>query len=107
VARAISGLFSKIQWDSWKFVDCGLILNKYRGFFVKWQEFSGFGIIFQREKVVDSVHGSVDRAGWPVHCSTVDSTVADGRGSLDLGLTVALGRDGFPRGWQRERGNMA
>jgi hypothetical protein len=63
-------------------VDCGLISNKYRGFFVKWQEFSGFGIIFQREKVVDSVHGSVDCAGWLVHGSTMDYIVADGRGSL-------------------------
>jgi hypothetical protein len=27
--------------------------------------------------------------GWPVHGSTVDSTVADGRGSPELGLTVA------------------
>jgi hypothetical protein len=44
-------------------VDDGLISNKFMGFFVKWQEFLGFGIIFQWEKVVDSVHGSVDSAG--------------------------------------------
>jgi hypothetical protein len=56
-------LISKIRGASWKSVDCGLISNKYRGFFVKWQEFLGFGIIFQWEKLVDSVHGSVDHAG--------------------------------------------
>jgi hypothetical protein len=44
-------------------VACGLISNNYKGFFVKWQEFLGFRIIFQWEKVVDSVHGSVDRIG--------------------------------------------
>jgi hypothetical protein len=52
-------------------VDYGLISNKYMGFFVKWQEFSGFGIIFQWEKVVDSVHGSVNCvgvAGPQFHC---------------------------------------
>jgi hypothetical protein len=64
VARAISVIiFENWGGGSFKYVDCGLILNKYRGFFVKWQEFSGFGIIFQWKKVVDSVHGSVERAG--------------------------------------------
>jgi hypothetical protein len=81
-------------------VDCRLISNKYRGFFVKWQEFLGFGIIFQWEKVVHSVHGSVDHMGWPVHGSTMDSTVVDGRGSSELGRTAAPGRGGLPRGWQ-------
>jgi hypothetical protein len=81
-------------------VDWGLILNKYRGFFVKWQEFSGFQIIFQWEKVVDPVHESVDHVGWPVHGSTVDSTVDNGRGSLELSLMAASGRGGLPQGWQ-------
>jgi hypothetical protein len=39
---------------------------------------------------------------WPVHVSTVDSTVVDGRASLELGLTAAPGRNGLPRGWQWE-----
>jgi hypothetical protein len=43
----------------------------------------------------------VDRAGGPVHGSTVDSTVADGRGSPELGLTAAPGRGGLLRGWRR------
>jgi hypothetical protein len=81
-------------------VDCRLILNKYRGFFVKWLEFLGFGIIFQWEKVVDSVHGWMDCAGWPVHGCTVDCTMADGRGSPELGLTAAPGRGGLLQGWQ-------
>jgi hypothetical protein len=40
--------------------------------------------------------------GWPVHSSTVDSTVADGQGSLDLGLAATPGHGGMPRGWRRE-----
>jgi hypothetical protein len=44
---------------------------------------------------VDSVHGSVDRAGWLVHGSTVDSIVADGRGSPELGLMAAPVRGGL------------
>jgi hypothetical protein len=63
VARAIFGIIFKNLRASCKYVDCGLISNKYKGFFVKWQEFLGFGIIFQWEKVVDSVHGLVDHAG--------------------------------------------
>jgi hypothetical protein len=57
--------------------------------------------------VVDSVHGSVDSAGGPVHGSTVDSTVADGRGSPELGLMAAPGRGGLLRGWQQEGGDAA
>jgi hypothetical protein len=30
-----------------KFMDCGLILQKYRGFFAEWRGFFGFGIIFE------------------------------------------------------------
>jgi hypothetical protein len=78
-------LLSKIRGASCKYVDRGLISNKYKGFFVKWQELSGCGIIFQWEKVVDSVHGSVDCVG-----------VADGRGSPELGLAAASGCSGLP-----------
>jgi hypothetical protein len=45
--------------------------------------------------------------GWPVHGSTMDLIVADGRGSLELGLTAVLVRGGLPRGWQGEGGNIA
>jgi hypothetical protein len=30
-------------------VDCGLILDKYRGFFAKWRGFSSWGFILSRE----------------------------------------------------------
>jgi hypothetical protein len=43
--------------------------------------------------------------GWPVHGSTVDSTVASGRGSLELGLTAAPVHGGSPamEQWRKER----
>jgi hypothetical protein len=40
--------------------------------------------------------------GWPVHGSTVDSTVVDGKGLLELGLAATLGHGGLLRGWRRE-----
>jgi hypothetical protein len=51
--------------------------------------------------------------GWPVHGSTMDSTVADGWGSPELSLMAALGHGGLPRGWQgkvatwHDRGNRS
>jgi hypothetical protein len=63
VARAIFGINFENPRATWKSVDCGLISNKYRGFFEKWQEFLAFGIIFRWEMVVGSVHGSVDCVG--------------------------------------------
>jgi hypothetical protein len=33
--------------------------------------------------------------GWPVHNSTVNSTVAGGRGSSELGLAAAPGHGGL------------
>jgi hypothetical protein len=35
-------------------------------------------------------------SGWPVHGSTVDATVADGRGSPELGLAAAPSHGGLP-----------
>jgi hypothetical protein len=96
VARAISRIIFENPGGFMEI--CGLRVNieQVHCFFVKWQEFSGFGIIFQWEKVVDSVHGFVDHARWLVHSSTMDSTVADGRGSPELGLAAASGHDGLP-----------
>jgi hypothetical protein len=45
--------------------------------------------------------------GWPVHGSTMDATVVDGRGSLELCLTTAPGHGDLLRGWQREGGDAA
>jgi hypothetical protein len=47
VARAISRIIFKNPRDFLEIRRLGLILNKYRGLFAKWQEFLGFGIIFQ------------------------------------------------------------
>jgi hypothetical protein len=53
----------------WKFVECGIIMDKDRGFFAKLCGFSWFWIIFEWKKRMDSVHRMVDRVGpW----STVD-----------------------------------
>jgi hypothetical protein len=40
--------------------------------------------------------------GWPAYGSTVDSPVADGMGSPELGLAAAPGHGGSPRGWRRD-----
>jgi hypothetical protein len=88
VARAISGIIFK---NPRGFLEiCGLWVNfkQVQGLLCKVARTFGFWNYFQWEKVVDSVHGSVDRVGWPIHGSTVDSTVADGRGSLELSLTA-------------------
>jgi hypothetical protein len=45
--------------------------------------------------------------GWPVHGSTVDSTMVYGSSSPELSLTVAPGRGGLPRGWQGGEDDMA
>jgi hypothetical protein len=43
--------------------------------------------------------------GWPVHGSTMDFTVAGGRGSPELSLTGTPGHDGSPaiEQWRMER----
>jgi hypothetical protein len=38
-------------------VDCGLVLQRGRGFFGKWQGFPGFEIIFEWKIHMDRVHG--------------------------------------------------
>jgi hypothetical protein len=59
-------LFLKIRGASYKYVGCGLILEKMRGLSAKCREM-GFSMnYFVEENPVDQVHGSVDRAG-PVH----------------------------------------
>jgi hypothetical protein len=63
VARAISGIIFKILRGFLEI--CGLWVNieQVQGLLYKGQEFLGFGIIFQWEKVVDLVNGPVDHAG--------------------------------------------
>jgi hypothetical protein len=78
-------LFLKIRGASCKYVAHGLISKKYKCFFVKFHEFSGFRIIFQWENVVDSVHSSRRQGlagAWPNGCS----------GAQQLAVRVAMGR---------------
>jgi hypothetical protein len=59
-------IFLKIRGASCKYVDCGLILEKMRGVSAKCLEMGFSRNYFVKEKPVDQVHGSVDRAS-PVH----------------------------------------
>jgi hypothetical protein len=59
-------IFSKPKVLFKRNVDCGLIMDKYKGLFVRWWGFSGFKIILQWEMMVVSVHGS-RTAGDSVH----------------------------------------
>jgi hypothetical protein len=56
VARAISANMLKNEGSSWKFVDCGIIVEKDRGLNEKWLEDS-VSNYFLMEKGMDSVHG--------------------------------------------------
>jgi hypothetical protein len=49
-------LYFKKQGSNCEIMDCGLILEKLRGFFAKLPKIIDFGIIFVRKKAVDSVH---------------------------------------------------
>jgi hypothetical protein len=59
-------IFLKIRGASCKYVDYGLILEKMRGLSAKCREMGFSRNYFVKEKPVDQVHGSVDRAG-PIH----------------------------------------
>jgi hypothetical protein len=76
-------IFWKIQGASCKYVGCGLVLEKMRGLSAKCQEM-GFSMnYFVEEKLVDQVHGSVDRAG-PVRHGPM--AIAAHGSSPELGL---------------------
>jgi hypothetical protein len=94
-ARDLFGIIFQFWGPNYKIRDCGLILKKLRGLNAKCQKLEFAGIIFLKENPWTA-------QGWLVHGSTVDSTVADGRGSLELGLATAPGHGGLPRGWRRE-----
>jgi hypothetical protein len=64
-------LFLKIRGYPWKFVDCGLILNKNRGLFAKWHGFMDFRIIF---------HGKIWWTGCTVRGPTGAARVHGGGG---------------------------
>jgi hypothetical protein len=53
---------------------------------------------------VDRVHGLWTAQGWPVHGSTMDLTVAGGRGSPELSLAAVPGHGGLPWRHRRQEG---
>jgi hypothetical protein len=85
-------LFFKFQGPNCKIRDCGLIMEKMRGLSAKCQKLE-----FPRIVLLKKNPWTVP--GWSVNGCTVDSTVASGRGSPELGLMAAPGHGGLPRGW--------
>jgi hypothetical protein len=98
-ARDLFGIIFQFWGPNCKIRDCGLILKKLRGLSAKCQKLEFPGIVFLKENPWTKSTGLWTTPGWPVHGSTVDSTVADGRGSSELGLATAPGHGGLPRGW--------
>jgi hypothetical protein len=71
-------------------------MEKGRGPNENWLEYSIFELFSNRKW-----HGLGPMArgpapGWLVHGSTMDSTVADGRGSSELGLAATPDHGGLP-----------
>jgi hypothetical protein len=101
-ARDLFGNIFQFRGPNCKIRECGLILRKLRGQSAKCQKLEFPGIVFLKENPWTKSTSSWTAPGWPVHGSTVDSTVADGRGSSKLSLAAAPGHGGLPRGWRRE-----
>jgi hypothetical protein len=95
-------LFFKFQGPNCKIRDCGLILEKMRGLSTKCQKLEFPKIVLLKKNLWTTSTSPWTATGWPVHGSTVDSTVADGRGSPELGLAAAPGHGVLPRGWRWE-----
>jgi hypothetical protein len=79
-----------------------LILEKMRGLSAKCQKLEFSGIVLLKKNPWTKSTSPWTAPGWPVHGSTVDSIVADGRGSPELSLAAAPSHGGLPRGWRRE-----
>jgi hypothetical protein len=106
-ARDLFGIIFQFQWPNYKFSDCGLILKKLRGLSAKCQKLEFPGTVFLKKNSWTKSTSPWTAPGRPVHSSTVDSTVADGRGSSELGLGAAPGHCGLPQGWRWEGRNAA
>jgi hypothetical protein len=91
-------LFFKFQGPNCKIRYCGSILEKMRGLSAKCQKLEFPGIVLLKKNPWTKSTSPWTAPGW----SSVDSTVADGRGSSELSLAAALGHGGLPRGWRRE-----
>jgi hypothetical protein len=89
MVTTISRIIFKNLRGSLEMYELRVNFEQVQGLLCKVARIFGFWNYFPWETVVDSVHGLVDRAGWPVHGSTVDSTVANGWGLPELGLTAA------------------
>jgi hypothetical protein len=76
-------IFLKIRGASCKYVGYVLILEKLRGLSAKCRKMGFSRNYFVKEKPVDQVHESVDRAG-PVHHGS--ATIATRGSSPELGL---------------------
>jgi hypothetical protein len=93
-------LFFKNQGSNCEIMDCGLILEKPRGFFAKLSGIIDFGLIFVRKKDVDSVHWAMDGAtelaeGWAVARRLGDGGEGGGGESSSAGSLGA-------RNWGKE-----
>jgi hypothetical protein len=95
-------LFFKFQGPNCKIRDYGLILEKMRVLSAKCRKLEFPGIVLLKKNPWTKSTSLWTAPGWPVHGSTVDTTVADGRGSLELGLAAAPGHGGLPRGCRWE-----
>jgi hypothetical protein len=101
------GILFQFRGPNCKIRDCEIILKKLRGLSAKMPEIGISRNSFLKENPWTKSTSSWTTLGWPVHGSTMDSTVADGRGSSELSLAAAPGHGGLPRGWRRERGDAA
>jgi hypothetical protein len=101
------GLFFKFQGPNCKTRDCGLILEEMRVLSAKCQKLEFPRIVLLKKNMWTKSTCPWTALGWPIHGSTVDSTVADGRGSSVLDLAAAPSHGGLPRGWRQEGRNAA
>jgi hypothetical protein len=106
-ARDLFEIIFQIPWSNCKIRDCRLILEKMRGLSAKCRKLEFSGIVLLKKNSWTKSTSPWTAPGWPVHDSTMDSRVADGRGSPELGLAAAPGHGGLPQGWRREGRDVA